>query len=113
MPLIIKTPLMPKGICLNLFGMYLARDTSWIDEKVINHERIHDAQQREMAYVGFYLAYVIEWLWRLIRLRSWWKAYRAISFEREAYTNGDDLGYLRRRKHYAWRHYLRSERPFR
>ena len=57
---------MPKGICLNLFGMYLARDTSWIDEKVINHERIHDAQQREKIQ-----AYPLGHQWGSDNQRHW------------------------------------------
>lgn len=95
---------MPDGICLNLFGIYFTRDRSWIDRCVINHERIHDAQQRELLWVFFYVAYLLEWCWHILRLRDWNRAYRAISFEREAYAHGRDLGYLARRRPYAqWR----------
>lgn len=99
--MIVKTRFAPKNYCLNLFGFYLTRDKSWISRRVINHERIHDAQQRELLYIPFYLLYGLEWLWLLLKFRNSRKAYRAISFEREAYANDHDLSYLSRRKHFA------------
>ncbi len=105
--IIIKSRLMPKGICLNLFGSMWTRDKSWIDRYVINHERIHTAQQRELLFIPFYIFYVIEWLLRMIQYRNWNKAYRNISFEREAYTNGHNLNYLKDRKLYSFLKYLR------
>ncbi len=104
--MIIRCPLIPKGYCVNLFGTYWTRDKSWIDAKVINHERIHNAQQRELLFIPFYLLYILEWLWRLVRLRDRKAAYYAISFEREAYAHGHDLTYLKRRRHYGWTKYL-------
>lgn len=101
---IIKCRFIPKGFCVNLFGTAWARDISWIDRYVVNHERIHSAQQRELLWIPFYLLYVLEFCYRLAVERKWMKAYRAISFEQEAYRHGDDLTYLPRRKHYAmWR----------
>lgn len=109
MPLIIKSRLVPKNFCVNLFGTLWTRDTGWIDKHVVNHEMIHTAQQRELLFVPFYLLYCLEWLWLLCRLRSLEKAYLSISFEREAYAHGYDLGYLSRRKHFAmWRHAANS-----
>ncbi len=102
---------MPKGICLNLFGTFWAKDTSWIDRYVVNHERIHTAQQRELLFIFFYILYLIEWMIRLAIYRNFKKAYYEISFEREAYTHGHDLNYLRHRHHYNWLKYLRSATP--
>ena len=99
---------MPPGICLNLFGTFWARDTSWIDKYVVNHERIHTAQQRELLFVPFYILYVLEWLVRLVHERNLHRAYMRISFEREAYAHGNDLSYLAGRRHYAWRRWLRN-----
>ncbi len=71
---------------------------------LVNHERIHTAQMRELGFIGFYIIYGLEWLWHLLREFSAYKAYRAISFEREAYGHGYDLTYLARRRRYAqWR----------
>ena len=52
------------------------------------------------------MAYVVEWLFRLAQYRDFMKAYAAISFEREAYANQRDLGYLRRRRPYSFLKYL-------
>ncbi|MBD5190996.1 MAG: hypothetical protein HDS93_03945 [Bacteroidales bacterium] len=106
---IVRTCLMPKSYCLNLFGILFARDTSWIDDAVINHERIHDFQQRELLYVFFYLLYFFEWIVRLIQYRDLYLAYKNISFEREAYARGDDFSYLDSRPLYAWVGYLRRK----
>lgn len=93
---------MPKGYCMNLFGTYWARDTSWIDQYVVNHEKIHTAQQRELLFIPFYVLYILEYLLRLLQYRNHHKAYVNISFEREAYAHGCDLRYLPRRRHYSW-----------
>lgn len=108
MAVIVKSRLIPKGICVNLFGTFWARDTSWIDKYVVNHERIHTAQQRELLFIPFYILYGIEWMVRLVEYRDSHQAYMNISFEREAYANGRDLSYLPRRRFFAWRKYLRK-----
>ena len=105
---IIRSRLVPKGICVNLCGTFWARDTSWIDKYVVNHERIHTAQQRELLFVPFYIVYVIEWLVRCVQYRNTKDAYYNISFEREAYRNGNNLYYLPTRKPYSWLKYLRK-----
>ncbi|MCH5346544.1 MAG: hypothetical protein J1E63_05505 [Muribaculaceae bacterium] len=109
-PIIIQSKLMPKGICLNLFGTFWARDTRWIDRYVVNHERIHTAQMRELLFIPFYILYGIEYIFRLLRYRNRSAAYRNLSFEREAYTNGNDLTYLSQRRHFAWVNYLRRQK---
>lgn len=110
--IIIKSRLIPKDFCVNVLGTVWTRDTSWIDKTIVNHERIHTAQQKEMLWLPFYLCYLIEWLVRLAIERNMMRAYRNISFEREAYAYGGDLDYLKRRKHYAWlRPGLRRARP--
>lgn len=106
--MIIKCPLIPRGWCVNLFGTIWTRDPAWIDKYVINHERIHTAQQRELLFLPFYVIYVLEWLFRLISLRSFKAAYSNISFEREAYANGHNLSYLPGRPRYAWLRYLKK-----
>lgn len=102
--MIIKSRLAPKNLCINLFGTYWVRDPSWVDKYVINHERIHTAQQREMLWIPFYIVYLAEFGVRYLIERNWNRAYRKMSFEKEAYAHGNDLTYLSRRKHYAWIH---------
>lgn len=106
--MIVRCFLVPKNICINIFGTYWARDVSWIDKYVINHERIHTEQQKELLFIPFYLLYVLEWFFRLAQYRNWNDAYMNISFERETYSNGHNLKYLQNRKHYVWLKYFRS-----
>mgnify|MGYP001161510973 CR=1 FL=1 len=92
---------------MNLFGVLFVRGNSLIGEETLNHERIHSAQWRELLYIGFLLWYVLEWLVRLIQYRNFDKAYRNISFEREAYANDDNLTYLETRRRFAFVKYLK------
>lgn len=93
-----------------------------------NHEHIHAEQQKELLVVGAALAliayafglgwwallflplflwlYLIEWLIKIPIEGSSRKAYRSISFEREAYQNEKDLTYIAKRKHFIWLKYI-------
>lgn len=71
-------------------------------QRIHTHETIHFQQQLELLIIPFYIWYVIEYLFKLVRLKSFKKAYRAISFEREAYNNEDDFAYLQKRRRYNW-----------
>lgn len=101
---IVYNRILPFGryLGINLFGVLFLKGTPKdIYPELLNHERIHTAQMRELGYVPFYLLYVVEWLWWLTRPGD---AYRNISFEREAYAHESDGGYLRRRRRWAqWR----------
>lgn len=76
------------------------------DEIFINHERIHLRQQAELLVVPFYIIYLFEYLYRLIKHRNSQEAYRNISFEREAYEMEEDLKYLERRKLWSFLKFL-------
>jgi len=106
---IVRTSILPfRGFsAINLLGVLFVHHGVYLSNELINHERIHTAQQREMLFVFFYLAYLVEWLARL-PMRG--NAYRNISFEREAYANQRDLHYLETRRHYAWRQYMKRPR---
>lgn len=105
---IIKNKIIPpRGFSyVNLFGVLFTRREKTISNVELNHEMIHTEQMKEMLYVFFYLCYVMEWLVRLIILRDSHKAYRAISFEQEAYANQENLTYLDGRKRYHWLTYV-------
>lgn len=97
----------PRGFTyVNLFGVLFTRRDRAISDKTLNHEMIHTEQMKEMLYVFFYIWYVAEWLVKLIILRDGHKAYRAISFEREAYENQENIAYREGRKHYHWLSYV-------
>ena len=96
--------------------------------RLVQHERTHHEQQKELLYIPFFILYVLEWLFKL----PTGHAYRNISFEREArvcqkeqdnydieyhhdkhgnlksmdYTPRNDKGSLINRKHYSWTKYI-------
>lgn len=106
---IIKNKLIPfKGfIAINLFGFLFVRQelAHKLDAETINHEAIHTEQMKELLYLGFYILYFLEWLYKVIfKYPFSHKAYRNISFEKEAYKYEKQLDYLNHRKHFAqWR----------
>lgn len=106
---IVRTSILPfRGFtAINLMGVLFVHPGVYLSNELMNHERIHTAQQREMLFVFFYMAYVVEWL---VRLPMRGNAYRNISFEREAYANQRNPDYLRSRRPYSWRRYIKRTR---
>lgn len=87
------------AITLAPFGIYIKE--SHINNIVtINHEKIHWKQQIELLFIVFYFIYIPEWLIRLIFMPN--KAYKSLSFEKEAYDNDQNQDYLLTRKPYSW-----------
>ena len=74
-----------------------------INDNIINHEKIHFEQQKELILIIFFIWYIIEWVIKLFKYR---KAYKNIGFEREAYLNDDNLKYLETRKRYSFIKYF-------
>lgn len=108
--LIIRNNILPVGRrygAINLFGVLFVKYDMILTPEVINHEKIHTAQMRELFYLPFYIAYVLEWIYHLLIFRNPYMAYCKISFEREAYVHGSDLNYLSSRKRFAqWKRSL-------
>ena len=99
--LIKRHPMGKSYLAICLFGLvFSVRPLNAVE---FNHERIHAAQQRELLYLPFFLWYVLEWLVLLMKYRDREKAYRNIRFEKEAYNHQDDLGYLKKRRHFHYR----------
>lgn len=104
---IIYNKILPVGrrfYAINLFGILFAKGPC--DNVIINHEKIHTAQMKELAYVFFYLFYILEWIVRLFQYGFSTEAYYNISFERESYCNQQDLMYLSARKPFSFMRYL-------
>lgn len=77
------------------------------DAVLLQHERIHFRQQKELLFVFFYLFYALDFLRNMIIYRgNAHKAYRYICFEQEAYTFEHDANYLSSRQLFAWRKFL-------
>jgi len=78
--------------------------SSRTNERLIRHEQIHIQQQVELLVIPFYLLYFTEFLIRWLISLNFDKAYRTISFEREAFDFDNDESYLQRRKKFGmWR----------
>ena len=105
--MIIHNSIFPLGrnyLAINLCGVVFTK--TQLTKRALRHERIHTEQQREMLFVGFFLWYAVEWIVRLVIYRDSYRAYRNISFEREAYLYQHVKGYTRQRRHYAWGKFL-------
>lgn len=96
---IVSKYLIPKGFRgITLFPFIVVSEQDLKQNPImINHEKIHIRQQAELLIVPFFVWYGIEYLVRLFIYKDKHKAYRNISFEREAYSNEKDLNYLKRR----------------
>lgn len=91
---------------INLFGILFAKGPC--DKVMMNHEKIHTSQIRELGYVAFYIIYFLEWLVKLFIYRNSFQAYSNLSFEREAYANETNLTYLSSRRHYSFLKYMKQ-----
>lgn len=63
--LVVRNRIIPIGksfTAINILGIIFYKGTC--DAVTFSHERIHSAQQRELAFVFFYIIYVLEWLIR-------------------------------------------------
>jgi len=74
------------------------------------HETIHYQQQLELLFVGQWILYFIFWVIGLFRYRDGAVAYMMIPFEKEAYSNEENLEYLSQRKSYSWVKYVGREK---
>ncbi|WP_317168162.1 hypothetical protein [Leptobacterium flavescens] len=102
---------MPKRyIALTLWPVIILKDEKLrCDPVLLNHEKIHLKQQLELLILPFYVLYLGEWLFRLCLYGDLHKAYKNISFEREAYQNETDMNYLQKRRAWSFLSYLRAD----
>lgn len=100
--------LTPRGVtAIVIYPFIFTRDKHLKENDVtMNHEKIHVRQVIEMLIIPFYLWYVLEFFIRLIQYKDKHIAYLNISFEREAYTNENDLNYLKKRKLWTFFKYI-------
>ena len=97
--MIIKNNILPpKGYnAIAIFPFIFVRKDVKITDRLINHEKIHFAQQKELLIIPFYILYCIFYLFY---------GYRNMPFEEEAYKNDINLNYLDKRKLFAWVRFL-------
>ncbi|MDT0645847.1 hypothetical protein RM545_04035 [Zunongwangia sp. F260] len=108
MILVVNKYLLGKGFKGVSIWPFVIVKYAWLkdDRLFINHERIHLRQQLELLLIFFYIWYFAEFFIRLLKYKSTYKAYRNISFEREAYKMESDSQYLNRRRFWAFLNYL-------
>jgi len=96
---------------ITLFPFIILRKKEYKNDLVLlNHERIHIEQQKEMLVVFFYFIYIFEFLYHYIKIKDSHIAYLMISFEKEAYQNEEDLNYLKNRKFWAFKDYFKGKK---
>lgn len=100
--------MVPKGYeGLALFPFVIVKHAYLKANKAfVNHERIHLRQQLELLVLPFFVWYLLEFMLRFVYYGNWHKAYRNISFEREAYANEHNLDYLKKRPFLGFLKYL-------
>ena len=67
---------------ITLWPYILFRGASW--GAMFRHEMCHFRQQEKLWVIGFYVAYITEFIYKYLKKRDWMEAYYDISFEREA-----------------------------
>jgi len=86
-----------RGLTLFPF-IFVAKQSDLKDEILINLEKIHIQQQKELLVLPFYIWYLIDFGIQFLKFKDKNKAYRNICFEKEAYANEKNLSYLMKRK---------------
>lgn len=96
MILIVSKFLVPKGFSgISIYPfVFLRSKTLQKNQILLNHERIHLRQQIQLGIILFFIWYIIEYLFFLLKTRNKKLAYHNISFEKEAYANETNLQYL-------------------
>ncbi len=109
---ITSTFFVPKGFrAMAVFPFILvANKTDTKNVVLINHEKIHLAQQLEMLVFPFYIWYLLEFLYHFLKTKNKDNAYRKISFEQEAFDNEQQLNYLQKRRFWGFLGYLKNQK---
>jgi len=106
---IIQIPfLVPKGfVAVSIWPFLWVRNKkeACSDKILLNHEKIHHQQQKELLMIGFFVWYVLEYLGLYLKYQNSKKAYREISFEKEAYQNEHNFDFLKNRKRWNFMQY--------
>lgn len=96
-----------RGLTLFPF-IFVSENADLDDEILINHEKIHIQQQKELLVLPFYIWYLINFGILFLKFKNKNLAYRNICFEKEAYANERNLHYLKNRKFWNFFKYTKS-----
>ena len=105
--MIINLPFNIKGIkSITLWPFIFIEKKEKGNKVLINHEKIHMAQAKEMWVIGFYVLYTITYILNRMFGFSHKDSYRNLPWEEEAFSNQSNLDYLKTRKKNAWKDYV-------
>ena len=90
---------------ITLFPFIIVNDKT--NAILINHEKIHLAQQKELYILPFYFLY-LKYYCKNRKLYKGYLSYMNICFEKEAYENQDNLDYLKTREKKAYKKYINN-----
>lgn len=94
-----------RGLTLFPF-IFVSEKADLKDQILINHEKIHIQQQKELLILPFYIWYFIDFGIQFFKFKNKNSAYRNICFEKEAYANEKNLNYLEQRKFWNFLKYI-------
>jgi len=107
MKIIVNKYLVPPGaIAWTIYPFIIFKDKKYVKDIYIRHERIHLAQQKELWVLPFFIMYIANFFWNLVRANP--TPYRSIVFETEAFSKQLDKDYLKNRKRHAWRSFIKE-----
>lgn len=108
---IVAKYLIPKGFAgLTLFPFIILKEKTDVSNPVMmQHEKIHIRQQMELLILPFFIWYGIEYFIRILQYKNKHSAYRNISFEREAYANEMQKGFLMERPFWNFLNYIKAK----
>lgn len=97
---------------MNICGIMWVKDKKKLEQPIpewkIWHEKTHTAQILECLIFGFYIIYILNFLYNLVKYKNWDEAYENILFEREAYAAEYKSSYNRKIFTYKW---LKCKKP--
>ncbi|MDX1904039.1 MAG: hypothetical protein SFU27_07770 [Thermonemataceae bacterium] len=100
--IVVYAPFLGNIAGITLYPFILLKHRHYKDDKyLMNHEEIHLQQQLEMLVLPFYIFYLLNYVFNLIKYKNHEQAYLNICFEREAYKHEKDLLYLKKRRFFA------------
>jgi len=94
--MVVETRFIMRGyVGCTIFPFVFIRKGLKNKDVIINHEKIHLRQQKELLVIPFFIIYILNYTVNIVLYRNLDKAYRNIIFEREAYQNEKNMDYLK------------------
>lgn len=106
--ILISKYIVPNGfVGITLFPFIILKEEGLKQDQIlINHEKIHLRQQRELLVLFFYIIYGFEWVIKFFIYKNGYLTYKNLSFEREAYQNENNSYYLKNREIWSFIKYI-------